>query len=156
MDLKKMILRSDVEGFNRHRRNNPDIDIILSSELFGQALMLDGINLSGVDLRDSRFVDCALVGSMFCGADLRRAVFVECFLDDALFRQAYLSDAVFVRCSMERVDFIDINVGINKEKEIYRISFVQIDPVPIIVTHEEIQANEGQPIPSLAGSYRFH
>lgn len=65
--LASLLNQEDVEAFNRYRRAHPDIEIDIAGMDLSEK-NLEGINFSGIDLRDVR---CN--GTRLCQSDLRNS-----------------------------------------------------------------------------------
>jgi WD40 repeat protein/nucleoside phosphorylase len=68
-------------------------------------LDLGPVDLSGADLRETRFDHVRMAGASFRGARMQRATLVDCTLDRALFSLAQLEGAALRRCSIDRSDW---------------------------------------------------
>jgi len=147
-----MIWRSDVGAFNAYRQKDPNAYITLAGEVIGPGLNLDGIDLSGADLRNTKFIDCTLVGAMFCGAEMPNARFVECFMERVSLRSAYAPNLVFVDCDVNHAYLVDIR----KAKEGDKLLFILTDISTCITEQAKANALQVGEAPAIEGSIRIH
>lgn len=151
-DYFEMILRSDVQAFNTYRQNNPHAYINLAGEVIGPGLNLDGIDLSEADLRNTKFIDCTLIGAMFCGAQMPNARFIECFMERASLRSAYAPNIVFVDCDVSHAYLVDIR----KAQEEAKMVFIFTDTTSCVTDQNLANALQVGKAPAVEGSIRTH